>query len=93
MWSRTLAFQFLAHVLVEVFTVFTQEQALLSVLRCRTRTFLFLVLVIIVEILDFFHPGQSSTAPRGRRLFAGQVFMEPDAAGLDGFIEYRFSAS
>ena len=50
-------------------------------------------------------PGQGSTALRGRR-FAGQVFVEPDAAGRVGFIEsasaqvelayggdFRFSAS
>ena len=50
-------------------------------------------------------PGQGSTALRGRR-FAGQVFLEPDAAGSEGFIEsasaqaelayrfdFRFSAS
>ena len=50
-------------------------------------------------------PGQVSTALRGRR-FAGQVFLEPDAAGRVGFIEsasaqaelacggdFRFSAS
>ena len=50
-------------------------------------------------------PGQGSTALRGRR-FAGQVFLEPDAAGRVGFIEsasaqaelasggdFRFSAS
>ena len=59
LWSRTLTFQFLAHVLVEVCTVVPPVRAPHSVMWSRTSTFQFLAHVL-VEVCTVFPPGHVS---------------------------------
>ena len=54
LWSRTLSFQFLAHVLVEAVEV-SPDRAPHSVMWSRTFTFQFLARVL-VEVFKVFHP-------------------------------------